>query len=209
MATEIGSGHEVWLRRGDLVQAIRASYAMPGIFEPLRIDNRWLFDGALVNPVPVTLCRAMGAELVIAVNLVGDTAYRGALITDSSLPSVEAPGDADAGETAASEARQLRRQFGRGADGAPGIAAAMLDAFNITQDRIARSRLAGDPPDVLINARLSKIGLFEFHRADELIAIGREAARRALNEIAEVAAHRSAASRPGSRLRAGTATAAP
>ena len=64
----------------------------------------------------------------------------------------------------------------------------MLDAFNITQDRIARSRLAGDPPDVLINARLSKIGLFEFHRADELIAIGREAARRALNEIAEVAA---------------------
>ena len=60
VATEIGSGHEVWLRHGDLVQAIRASYAMPGIFEPVRIDNRWLFDGALVNPVPVTLCRAWG-----------------------------------------------------------------------------------------------------------------------------------------------------
>ena len=191
VATEIGSGHEVWLRRGDLVQAIRASYAMPGIFEPLRIDNRWLFDGALVNPVPVTLCRAMGAELVIAVNLVGDTAYRGALITDSSLPVVEPGAALEAStdnEAAVTEARRLRKQFGRGADGAPGIAAAMLDAFNITQDRIARSRLAGDPPDVLINARLSKVGLFEFHRADELIAIGREAARRALNEIAEVAA---------------------
>ena len=86
VATEIGSGHEVWLRHGDLVQAIRASYAMPGIFEPVRIDNRWLFDGALVNPVPVTLCRAMGAELVIAVNLVGDTSYRGALITDATRP---------------------------------------------------------------------------------------------------------------------------
>jgi len=185
VATEIGSGHEVWLRRGDLVQAIRASYAMPGIFEPVRIDNRWLFDGALVNPVPVTLCRAMGAELVIAVNLVGDTSYRGALITDATQPETRAENDET---SASSEARQLRRQFGRGANGAPGIAAAMLDAFNITQDRIARSRLAGDPPDVVINARLSKIGLFEFHRADELIAIGREAARRALNEIAEVAA---------------------
>ncbi len=187
VATEIGSGHEVWLRHGDLVQAIRASYAMPGIFEPVRIDNRWLFDGALVNPVPVTLCRAMGAELVIAVNLVGDTSYRGALITDATRPEPESRVEKDE-NSASSEARQLRRQFGRGANGAPGIAAAMLDAFNITQDRIARSRLAGDPPDVLINARLSKIGLFEFHRADELIAIGREAARRALNEIAEVAA---------------------
>ncbi len=188
VATEIGSGHEVWLRKGDLVQAIRASYALPGIFEPLRIDNRWLFDGALVNPVPVTLCRAMGAELVIAVNLVGDTAYRGALIADGHQPEAASAAQ-ESGEVAVGgEARQLRRQFGRGADGAPGILAAMLDAFNITQDRIARSRLAGDPPDVLINARLSKIGLFEFHRAEELIAVGREAARRALNEIEEIAA---------------------
>jgi NTE family protein len=190
VATEIGSGHEVWLRKGDLVQAIRASYALPGIFEPLLIDNRWLFDGALVNPVPVTLCRAMGAELVIAVNLVGDTAYRGALIADGHQAPKEAPENgADGGDPSLiAETRQLRRQFGRGANGAPGIAAAMLDAFNITQDRIARSRLAGDPPDVLINARLSKIGLFEFHRAEELIAVGREAARRALKEIAEIAA---------------------
>lgn len=207
VATEIGAGHEVWLRKGDLVHAIRASYAMPGIFEPVCVDNRWLFDGALVNPVPVTLCRAMGAELVIAVNLVGDAAYRGALIADAAAisgdhketsehlerhdpsaghkdHSVEAEPPKHGTETA----RQLRRQFGRSANGAPGIAAAMLDAFNITQDRIARSRLAGDPPDVLISARLSKIGFFDFHRADELIALGREAARRALNDIAEIAA---------------------
>jgi NTE family protein len=199
VATEIGAGHEVWLRKGDLVQAIRASYAMPGIFEPLCIDHRWLFDGALVNPVPVTLCRALGAELVIAVNLVGDAAYRGALIADAAAMG-ETPvpepkpvqADAAGAETLppkhAREARQLHRQFGRAANGAPGIAAAMLDAFNITQDRIARSRLAGDPPDVLIAARLSRIGFFEFHRADELIALGREAARRALNDIADAAA---------------------
>ncbi len=191
VATEIGAGHEVWLRKGDLVHAIRASYAMPGIFEPLQIDGRWLFDGALANPIPVTLCRAMGAELVIAVNLVGDAAYRGTLIADAAAMATEPQPPASAAEESswrASDARQLRRQFGRAANGAPGIAAAMLDAFNITQDRIARSRLAGDPPDVLIAARLSRIGFFDFHRADELIALGREAARRALNDIAEVAA---------------------
>jgi NTE family protein len=191
VATEIGAGHEVWLRRGDLVHAIRASYAMPGIFEPVQIDGRWLFDGALVNPVPVTLCRAMGAELVIAVNLVGDAAYRGTLIADAAAMTTEPQHPAPAAEESswrATDARQLRRQFGRAANGAPGIAAAMLDAFNITQDRIARSRLAGDPPDVLIAARLSRIGFFDFHRADELIALGREAARRALNDITEIAA---------------------
>ena len=207
VATEIGLGHEVWLRRGELVQAIRASYALPGIFEPVRVNDRWLFDGALVNPVPVTLCRAMGAEIVIAVNLIGDSAYRGALIADAAAMSGDhketsahrerhdpSAGhkdhavEAEPPKHGSEAARQLRRQFGRSANGAPGIAAAMLDAFNITQDRIARSRLAGDPPDVLISARLSKIGFFDFHRADELIALGREAARRALNDIAEIAA---------------------
>ncbi len=186
VATEIGLGHEVWLRRGDLVQAIRASYALPGIFEPVRIDNRWLFDGALVNPVPVTLCRALGAEMVIAVNLIGDSAFRGALIADHGGGTEEFVADAKA--TLPGEGGQLRRQFGAGPNGAPGIATAMLDAFNITQDRIARSRLAGDPPDVLIKARLAQIGFFEFHRADELIALGRESARRALDEIAEMTA---------------------
>ncbi len=191
VATEIGAGHEVWLRKGDLVHAVRASYAMPGLFEPLQIECRWLFDGALVNPVPVTLCRALGAELVIAVNLVGDAAYRGTLIADAAAMTAEPQHSLPAPPPSfwrSTDARQLRRQFGRTANGAPGIAAAMLEAFNITQDRIARSRLAGDPPDVLIAARLSRIGFFDFHRADELIALGREAARRALNEIAEVAA---------------------
>jgi NTE family protein len=79
----------------------------------------------------------------------------------------------------------LRRPFARAQSGAPGIAAVMVDAFNITQDRVTRSRLAGDPPDVLITARLGKIGLFEFHRAEELIALGREAARRAVDDLRE------------------------
>src|ERR1700730_587957 len=192
VATEIGSGHEIWLTKGDVADAIRASYAMPGIFEPVKINGRWLFDGALVNPIPVTLCRALGAEIVIAVNLVSDTTFRGTVIHDplSIEPTLEkysfgAPERTLSARIFGGMGGNLRRLFGKREDGAPGIANAMMDAFNIAQGRISRSRLAGDPPDVLINARLGKVGLFDFHRADELIAIGREATRRAIPDIAD------------------------
>lgn len=192
VATEVGSGHEIWLTRGDAVTAICASYTLPGIFEPVRIDGRWLFDGALVNPVPVTVCRALGADIVLAVNLIGDTGFRASVIDDrlSMEPALEALAAGAAtpprrsGLFGALRAEH-RRHFGRREDGAPGMASAMMDAFNIAQGRISRARLAGDPPDVIINARVSKIGLFDFHRADELIAIGRAAARRAIPEIAD------------------------
>ncbi|MGH6852333.1 MAG: patatin-like phospholipase family protein [Methylocella sp.] len=193
VATEVGSGHEIWLTKGDVADAIRASYAMPGIFEPVKIKGRWLFDGALVNPIPVTLCRALGAEVVVAVNLVGDTTFRGTLIDDrvsiEPAPETYNFGAPEAGRTLKARifggmGGNLRRLFGKREDGAPGIGIAMMDAFNIAQGRISRSRLAGDPPDVLINVRLGKVGLFDFHRADELIAIGREATRRAIPDIA-------------------------
>lgn len=194
VATEVGTGHEIWLTKGDASEAIRASYALPGIFEPVRINGRWLYDGALVNPVPVTVCRALGADVVIAVNLIGDNAFRGTVIDDrlSIEPVLERLG-VEAVQNSRTLASRLfggvggniRRLFGRREDGAPGIASAMMDAFNTAQGRISRSRLAGDPPDVMINARLSKIGLFDFHRADELIDIGRDATRRAIPEIAD------------------------
>lgn len=200
VATEIGTGHEVWLTKGNVADAIRASYALPGIFEPVKIHGRWLIDGALVNPTPVTVCRALGAEFVIAVNLVSDTTFRGTIIHDpmSIEPALEKYDfDGAAPEPTLKDrilgsvgvnffgsiGLNLRRVFGKREDGAPGIATAMMDAFNIAQSRISRSRLAGDPPDVLINARLGKVGLFDFHRADELIAVGREAARRVMPEI--------------------------
>jgi NTE family protein len=184
VATEVGSGHEVWLTRGRLCDAIRASYALPGIFEPVRLGGRFLFDGALVNPVPVTVCRALGADLVIAVNIIGDTLFRGTVVGDAPVAEIEA-----ALELPVPHPPGLRQRaaslFRRHDSGAPGIASVMMDAFNITQDRIARSRLAGDPPDVLIKARLDGVGLFDFHRAADLIDMGREAARRALPDIAE------------------------
>jgi NTE family protein len=186
VATEVGSGHEVWLQRGSLPLAVRASYALPGIFEPVRIGDRWLFDGALVNPVPVTVCRALGAEFVIAVNVTADTMYRATVIRDHSgeaSATNSAPGPFSQRHDRSLDDHLLPRYFERRAGSAPNVATAMIDAFNIIQDRILRSRLAGDPPDATINARLETVGMFDFHRASELIDVGREAARRALPNI--------------------------
>jgi NTE family protein len=193
VATEIGSGHEVWLSRGRLVDAIRASYALPGIFRPVKVDGRWLFDGALVNPIPVSVCRALGARYVIAVNLNFDISSRSAAAAAvmEQIVAERGDGESDAEITTTAEkengggARWLlsRQLFGRSED-VPGISTVMVDAFNIVQDRIARSRLAGDPPDALISPRLHGIGLFDFHCADELIRRGEAAARREIEDVA-------------------------
>jgi NTE family protein len=186
VATEIGSGHETWLTRGHLGDAIRASYAMPGIFKPVRIEGRWLFDGALVNPIPVSICRALGARYVIAVN-VNSEAGHGTVVTDlNALPIAALPPPEDQSLLARNGRavkKLLQRQlFGRVENG-PGISTVMVQAFNIVQDRIARSRLAGDPPDVMIAPRLPPIGLFDFHRADEMIGCGIAAAQREVEHI--------------------------
>jgi NTE family protein len=184
VATELGTGHEIWLKKGDLVTALKASFALPGIFRPVQINGRWLIDGALVNPIPVSVCRALGARIVIAVNLNNDLFGKGSVIHDqeafaeSLLPDETEPPHGN-GRAAV---HLLHRQiFGR--DGAPGMSAVMVDAINITQDRIARSRLAGDPPDITISPKVGGIGLFDFHRANIAIALGARAAEAQLEEI--------------------------
>lgn len=197
VATEIGTGHEIWLSRGPLIEAVRASYALPGIFKPVKCNGRWLFDGALVNPVPISLCRALGARYVIAVNLNFDLSSRGTIAPhfdvedtrrqndDAPEPDVEQPSASDNGGGMLGARRLLQLQlFGKG-ENAPGISTVMLDAFNIVQDRIARSRLAGDPPDAMISPRLHGIGLFDFHRADDLIRYGRMAVEREADVISQ------------------------
>jgi NTE family protein len=185
VATEIGTGHEHWLSRGPLSDAIRASYALPGVFKPVKINNRWMFDGALVNPIPVSVCRALGARYVIAVNLNFDILGRGSVLRN---PGVDYDDDEpEVAETPVEEKTGVRallqRQiFGR-SDGAPGISTVMVDAFNIVQDRIARSRLAGDPPDAMISPHLQDLGLFDFHRATEAIDRGVVAAERQIDDI--------------------------
>ena len=190
VATEIGGGHEIWLQRGALVEAIRASYALPGVFEPVRIEGRWMFDGAIVNPVPVSVARALGAERVIALNISSDSVGRGTAIQDP-FGRLEPPPVLD---EPANDGSGVIARWWRGApsrsptevDAAPpGLMSVMVNAFDILQDRIMRSRLAGDPPDALVQLKVGKIGMFEFHRADELIALGRDAVRKAAAEIAE------------------------
>jgi NTE family protein len=191
IATEIGTGHEVWLTRGSLALALRASYALPGIFPPVHLGGRWLADGALVNPVPVSAARAFGARVVIAVNMEADRFGRGATIASHG---------ADAGDTlsAAPEPRngfaRLRGMFGverairrdiTAGDTRPGFSTVMIESFNIMQDRLTRMRLAGDPPDVHITPRIGHIGWLDFHRAAESIAIGQAAVEKAIEAITE------------------------
>ncbi|MGR7997474.1 MULTISPECIES: patatin-like phospholipase family protein [unclassified Xanthobacter] len=189
IATELGTGHEIWLTRGDLVEALRASYALPGIFTPVKVGGRWLMDGALVNPVPVSPARALGARVVLAVNLNSEVFGRGTVIHDHGGVVGHVTDAALTGKKQGFAARlspnRLRRHFFAASDddGPRGLSSVMIDAFNITQDRISRSRLAGDPPDVTVSPKLGSIGLFDFHKADEAIAAGAEAAERSLEDI--------------------------
>lgn len=192
VATEVRTGHEIWLTRGRMVEAMCASYALPGIFSPVLVGDRWLVDGALVNPVPVSAARALGAEIVIAANLSSDIFTHSTTIYNHGAMPV-APVEPPAEETAVgkrrfprffSPERTMKREF-FGSPGRPGISSVMVDAFNIMQDRITRARLAGDPPDLLITPRVGQIGWFDFHRADDLIAFGTRAAERAIDSIQE------------------------
>jgi NTE family protein len=193
IATEVGTGHEIWLTQGSLTDAMRASYAMPGIFSPVKVAGRWLMDGALVNPIPVSAARALGARVVIAVNLHAEIFGRGTVIQIHGLEESPPPIPVEVGNDRFGSVfridRLIRRQFfGEPNDGPRGISSVMLDAFNITQDRIARSRLAGDPADVMISPKLGRIGLFEFHQAVRAVQLGEEATERALGELAEAVA---------------------
>ena len=171
---------------------MRASYALPGIFPPIRLGDRWLVDGALVNPVPVSVARALGARLVIAVNVNTDMFGRGTTIPDQgAAPGSEPPIEEEVASRGlfglfGGEKSAKRRLFGTATR--PGLSTVMVEAFNIMQDRITRARLAGDPPDVLISPRVGRIGLFDFHRAQEAIHLGTEAAERALEGLDEVIA---------------------
>lgn len=173
VATEIGTGHEIWLSDGSLITAMRASYALPGVFEPVVANKRVLVDGALVNPVPVSVCRAYEQRLVVAVNLHYDLYGRAAVIRHSAGELVIAkdlPADRHGHGPRSRESRL-------------GITGVMVEAFNIIQDRISRARLAGDPPDLSIQPKLGHIGLAEFHRAGEAIELGYEATKARLAEL--------------------------
>ena len=190
-ATDLVTGHEVWLREGSLVEALRASFSLPGVFPPVKIDDRWLIDGALVNPVPVSVCRALGCQLVIAVDLsadiIGKARRPGAQIPTAAgfdlLALLEAPAPAYVPPPSALNAL-TRRIFKRDYEG-PSLFGVMVSSFSIITDRITRSRLAGEPPDVHITPRLGHIGLLEFDRAEEAISEGEASVERVLPDLCD------------------------
>jgi len=196
IATEFKTGHEIWITHGPLAEAARASYALPGMFPPIRIGGRWLMDGALVNPVPVSAARALGARVVIAVNVNTDLYGRGTTIQDHGAEDPAGPGAETPIEEVVAQRGLLGRFLSERADkrqllgtlDRPGLSTVMVEAFNVMQDRLTRARLAGDPPDILISPRLGRIGLFDFHRAAEMIDLGAEAAEKALEHVDEVIA---------------------
>lgn len=171
VATEIDTGHEVWMEHGPLSTAIRASYALPGVFNPVTCMGKHLVDGALVNPVPVSACRGFEEKMVVAVNLDREVFARSSVIRSKTFEK----DDTKTHELEKIPSPWLPFSFGNTSSSKKdklGITGVMIEAFNIIQDRIIRSRLAGDPPDVTIRPKLAGIGLTDFHMADETISLG-------------------------------------
>lgn len=184
VSTELETGREIWFTQGPVLHAVIASIALPGLFPPVPYQGRWLVDGGLVNPVPVSLCHALGAEVVIAVNLNGD------IVGKHFRPPAPRNKSRDNQKNMLEVFITTLREYSpalfstdKNTHSPPSLFEAIAGAINITQDRITRSRMAGDPPDVLLTPRLSHIGLLEFHRAGEAIDEGRACVRRARSAI--------------------------
>ncbi len=185
VTAELATGHEVWLTEGDLSEAMQAAYALPGVFPPKAVGGRWLIDGALVNPLPVSACRALGARIVVAVGLHADAFNLGVAQRKEKFRDLAQDGGSELEEASKgnlTEKLMLRRLFNANQN-APGVGSVMLASFNILMDRITRSRLAGDPPDVLVAPQVGHIPLLDFDQADELIELGRKAIDEAAPQI--------------------------
>ena len=185
IATDLSSGREIWFQEGELTEAVRASMALPGLFPAVRHDHRWLVDGGLVNPVPVSTCRALGADIVIAVNLNSDVIGRREL-RKSEAPAARKKGVLHNLKQTTLEYSSSFLPENDKQDGEPGVFASITSSINIVQDRITRSRMAGDPAEIVISPRLAHIGMLEFHRAAEAIEEGEACIKTALEEIRKV-----------------------
>ncbi len=190
VATDLYSGQEIWFQQGRLRHAVRASCSMPGILSPVKIGDRWLVDGAVVNPVPVSLSRAMGVDLVIAVDLYGHRKNRMEQLPVSisssqapiSKPTTVTKEQSDIGfMDLLAKGREyvsgLTDKFSLGNKHQPGMLAVMSQSMDILEQRHKRIRLMGDPPEILITPNVADIGTMEFHRAEEAITAGENAVK--------------------------------
>ena len=200
VATDIVSGEEVVIRSGDVIEAVRASISVPGIFTPVRSDGRILVDGGLTNPVPAGTVRAMGADIVIAVDLNHEIVAGKNL---KPLRGAKAPAGKKAGSPGVfsrwvgdyrlsmqdirqkllawdNPASAQFRKWTSAEEPLPNIFEVLLASINIMETRITHTRLLLDKPDVTIQPPLGHIRFLEFDRAEEIIAVGYEHAKRQL-----------------------------
>lgn len=223
VATDLYRGREVWLQRGPLWEAVRASMAIPGILTPVALRDTWLVDGGLVNPVPVSVCRALGADIIIGVDLNSDLVSRRREVRNEQVPErrADTANPIDEAEKTMRESgailedpeqsgdeNQFAAAWNRFASSVweaasnlrsnepvekkpepPGTLSMMMGAINIMQDRITRSRLAGEPADIMLWPRLGHIGLLDFGNASEAVAEGRDAVDRMMPAIRHAFSH--------------------
>lgn len=189
VATELATGREIWLQSGPIHEAVHASTALPGIVSPVQVDGKWLLDGGLANPVPVSVCRALGADVIIAVNLNGDLLGR-RFTSEPEAMAEASPASVSSEflkrllgqlpESVYEQAAAITPRLLAQGPSAPGYFDVLASAINIMQDHITRTRLAGEPPHVMLVPRLANIGLMEFNRSKEAIAEGRACVEQAL-----------------------------
>jgi NTE family protein len=184
VATDLRRGREVWLREGRVTDAVRASIALPGLFTPAWLDGSWLVDGGLVNPVPVSLCRAMGADIVIAVNLNSDLLGRHLKAKPAKATGKRALAEPDTlADTVMARIQTGMSHLGinhRDEPAPPAMLDVLASSINVMQVLITRSRLAGEPADVMVTPRLAELDLMAFHLAGIAIDAGRRAVEVAL-----------------------------
>lgn len=196
VAADLNTGEEIWLRSGSMLKAVRASSGMPGLFTPFWHQDRWMIDGGVVNPVPVSLCRALGADYVIAVNL--NVPVRERWMTRKRVePAAKSAAEPPAREEEPAEANwarldRLTELLGGLVESLkpepstdPSLFEVMAGSIHIMQDHIARSRMASDPPNLTISPPLGHLQLMDFHRAAETIEVGYRTAQKALDSAEE------------------------
>ena len=206
VATDLYTGREIWLKRGDVYDVARASCAMPGLLSPKPLDNRWLVDGALVNPVPVSLNRALEADFVIAVHLNSQLNVQAPQVPPQDMSPQGLTEQVEQEDERAKQRRAPQKsndepgfksflaqgqsyfdnfkQKLKKDQPTPGVMGVMAGAIDIMQERVTKARMAGDPPDVLLQPKLGHIGILEFERGQEAIQVGYESTMR-MRELIE------------------------
>ncbi len=194
VATDLITGHEIWFRSGSLLDAVRASISIPGIFEPFHLNGNWYVDGGVLNPVPVSLCRALGADIIIAVDVntgmlnkpPEDSVKRIPGITNDQLIN-----DRDYDPFSSSISRNVKDRIGEVLSKVwsgnnkkkPGLFTVINNSVHFMQEHITRNRLAYDPPDILLHPQTGGIGFMDFHRAAEAIEAGKDCVRKNKTEL--------------------------